>query len=48
MRSIRYMAVLVLVIGLSCWSGCGSTSSSRNSGGSYPAASADSHAGHNH
>ncbi len=48
MRLTRYMVVLVLVIGLACWSGCASPSSSRSPGGSYSAGSADSHAGHNH
>jgi len=48
MRLTRYMAVLVLVIGLGCWSGCASPSSSRSPGGSYPGGSENSHTGCNH
>jgi len=48
MRSTRFLAALVLIVGLSWWSGCSSTQTSRDYGGSYPGASANSHGGHNH
>lgn len=48
MRLTRYLALLAVIVGLGCWSGCSSMPTSYNNGGSYSGGSANSHAGHNH